>query len=94
MGVTVVPSFPHWEKIKMPIEKTIDGRSIKFPEGYDTLEGRRRIIAKFNVRLNSQLTKKKAENCIGQQDIAVQKKTCFNHVSAIYWQKGRGFQRI
>ena len=27
----------------MPTEKTLDGRSIKFPEGYDTPEGRERI---------------------------------------------------
>ena len=28
----------------MPIEKTLDGRNIEFPEGYDTPEGRKRII--------------------------------------------------
>jgi len=29
----------------MPIEKTMDGRKIEFPEGYDTPEGRKRIVA-------------------------------------------------
>jgi len=33
----------------MPIEKTIDGRSIKFPEGYDTPEGRKKIVAETPI---------------------------------------------
>ena len=33
----------------MPIEQTLDGRNIEFPEGYDTPEGRERIVAGLNM---------------------------------------------